>query len=309
MHSLSPYSIRCFDPAKADERPDDRFAILSKVGKHDIFTVLDDFLKEQDEKFKIIESTQQVYRFNNLRSEAKNRCLYGWLEAGTYGTKNDIIDISSGKVDFEKAQKHAEIVKHFFYISIPQDVNEGIALLHSFKNNGVKTIIHDLFRSRVKHVVNLNLQMNPLAYQKAYQNWRNAEAKEIRLIKYDSVSDIADKVKGLGHFENELIMKPPRRSTFGKLKELLTPGSEQFKAIELLAPHCRQVKTIVELNGKKRTFVIGTPAAEQVCQIEIPDDEVINVGGNPEFESLAQWARSIHRELSDSIYGKKRAIA
>src|SRR5690606_22671267 len=99
------------------------------------------------------------------------RIAYGWLELGSYGIRSDIIDVNTGKVDFRKAQNNAEIIRHFSYFFIPVGFNEGLALLHSFRGNGVKTVFLDQFGQYFSTKTQLNLQMNPLSYEKALEQW------------------------------------------------------------------------------------------------------------------------------------------
>ena len=308
MLSIAPYSIRCFNPNGAAENINDRYAILDKVGQFDTYDVFFEFINAQDEKFKIVENTKQVYRFFGFKFDKDKREIAGWFEAGSYGVKNDIIDIVTGNVDFEKTQNNAEIIKHYVRFHIPKGFDEGIALLHNYKGNGIKTLLYELLRSNFSRVTRLNLQMNPLSYKKAFLTWEEASAKEIKLTKFVGMQDLTDQIRRLGHKEQQLIIKPPARGSLGKLKDYFDPKSEEYGVVEFLTPLCYQVKAVVELNGKRRTFTIGRPAEEQICDIVIDEDEVDMIAGNPDPVSLHKWCSTILQEYVELLYPGLRVV-
>ena len=307
MHSLAPYLIRCFSPGISG-KPEDKYAALDKVGSHDTFDILSNFIKSKKSDFHVNDEAKQVYRFDSVNYDSTNRVIYGWFQLGSFGIKSDIINVKTGEVDYEKTQENAEIINHFIYFSIPRGYNEGVALLHMFRGNGIKTVFYDLFREYFNQVTKFNLQMNPLSYDKALAEWENANAKEIRLIKFSALSDIADSIKKLGHDEQMLTLKPPRKGTLGKLKDYMNKDSEQSKAIEFLTPMCSKVKTVVELNGRKRTFSIGHNSSNAICEIEAPDDLELEYG-NPKYDAILNWCSEISTEFSDTLYKNIKATS
>jgi hypothetical protein len=304
MHAIAPYSIRFFDPNSAAKRIEDRYSKLDKVGAYDAFKILEDYFGRLDDKFVIAEDTKQVYRFKGMKVFPVTRQVAGWFEVGSYGVKNDIIDIKTGNVDYKKTQENAEIIRHYVRFFVPAGFNEGIALLHSFKGAGIKTLLHELLRVEFLKVTKLNLQMNPLAYKKAFVSWEQASAKELRLTKFEGMSDLTDQIKKLGHKEQQLIIKPPSRASLGQFKDYLNPNSEEYKVVEYLSPMCAHVKVVVELAGKRRTFTIGRPADEQICEIAIDEEDVDFLAGNPVAKSLHKWCTIVLQDLADALYPK-----
>ncbi|CAN8139913.1 conserved hypothetical protein [uncultured Thiomicrorhabdus sp.] len=300
-HSLSPYLLRSFNPASPAKKIEDKYAILDKVGQHDTYEIFKVFMEANSNDFQILEDKKLVYRFNNMSFDANNRLMYGWFQVGNYGVKTEIIDINTGKVDFNKAQDNAEIINHFIYIKLPQGYNEGMALLHSFRGTGIKTLLHDLLKEPFKNKTTLVLQMNPLAYDKALTEWQDGNAKEIRLTKFVGLTDIADTIKSLGHDEQEYIIKAPRNGFMGKFKNYLDKNSNEYKAVEVLTPLCRTIKTVVELNGKKRVFTIGKNASNSVCEINASEDLQL-VEGVPTLDSIKDWCEEVANEYSSVMY-------
>ena len=96
MHSVSPYMLRCYNRNLSAE---DKYSVLDNVAGHDIFDLLESFIADNSHNFKIIESSKQVYRFDSFTFDKSKRVIRGWLQAGTYGIKTDIINNENGAVD------------------------------------------------------------------------------------------------------------------------------------------------------------------------------------------------------------------
>ncbi|MCG8611860.1 MAG: hypothetical protein MI864_15135, partial [Pseudomonadales bacterium] len=162
-------------------------------------------------------------------------------------------------------------------------------------------LFSEIFSPYFRDTTSLSLQMSPLAYEKAIDAWQEANTKELKVTKYVGLKDIADQIEKLGHDEQELIMKPPRRGTLGPLKSFFDKDSDQSKAVEVLSEFGSQVKTVVELGGKRRTFIVGANAQNSICQIDI-GDEVQFQEGIPVIGSLNEWVKSIIDEYVGVMY-------
>ncbi|KML69005.1 hypothetical protein [Pectobacterium peruviense] len=300
MHALAPYLFRCYNPNAEKEQ---RYSSLSNIKEHDFLDIIDAFIRKYNSGYIIFEETKQVFRFNDITRDEKNREIYGWFESGYYGTKTDIINIETGDVDFEKTKTNAEIIKYYIHFYIPKGVNEGMAFLHTYRGDGIKTLFMKLFADYFKEVTSLVIQMNPLAYDKAIEKWMDAIAKEIKVTKFHGVKDVAEQARKLGHNEQELIIKPPRNSGLGKLRDYFTKNSEQSRLVEVLKGYGEVVKTVVELgDGRKRTFRIGTSVRGAVCEIIFDEEQVLFNDGMPEINSLNKMVDAIIIEYIQLLY-------
>lgn len=140
------------------------------------------------------------------------------------------------------------------------------------------------------------------------KDWEDANAKEIRLIKFNQLDDLADKIKLLGHEEQILILKPRRKGYMAKFKDYLNKDSEQAKVIESLTPFCQTVKTVVELNGRKRTFTIGGNSTNVLSEIDAPEELELE-SGNPKYESIKAWCEEVKEEFTDSLYNGLKDVS
>lgn len=299
MHSASPYILKSFNK-NLPGKPDEKYSNLNQLGQYDLFYLLKSFTEARNTTYTILEETKQVYRFSNLKFDEKERLIYGWLQAGNYGIKSQIIDIETGEVSFEKLKNNADVINHFIYFYIPENEKEAISLFHSYRGTGIKTLFYSLFSEYFQRYTHQNLSMQPLAYEKAMNEWLNASTKEIRLLRYKPKNDIADQIK-FGFDEQILTYKAPRRGTMGRLADYFEKGTDQHNAIVLLSEACEKIKTVVELGGKKRTFSIGKNYSTQLCEIEIPE-EINNKDGNPDFQKVTEWCSSIVEEFKQAVY-------
>lgn len=300
MHALAPYMFRCYNPDAVKEQ---RYSALSNINNHDLLSILNTFIEKYNKEFIISDETKQVFRFNEITVDNNNREIYGWFESGYYGTKTDIINIETGNVDFEKAKNNAEIIRYYVHFYIPRDVNEGMAFLHTYRGDGIKTLFMRLFGEYFREVTRLVIQMNPLAYDKAIDKWMDAVAKEIKVTKFHGITDLAEQAKKLGHNEQELTIKPPRNAGLGKLRDYFTKNTEQAQLVEVLKGYGETVKTVVERDdGRKRTFHIGTSTKGAVCEIIFDEEQVTFIDGMPEINSLNEMVDSIIIEYNKLLY-------
>ncbi|WP_347987273.1 hypothetical protein [Methylomonas sp. AM2-LC] len=305
MHSLLPYSIRCYNPSlTGDSDSKNKYALLDKIGQFDVYNLLKSYI-DSHINFKIVEEHKQVFRFNSVVFNSDKRIIYGWLQVGMYGIKTDIINIDTGEVDFEKAVNNAEVINHFVYFYLPKNLNKGIALLHAHGLHGVKTLFFELFSKYFNQVTKLNLQMNPLSYEKAVNKWMDGNIVEIRLNKFDGWKDRTDALFNGGSNEHSLIIKSIKKgkisNAIGQFKDCLNKNSDTAKAIEVLSSHCSQVKTVVALGKQTRIFTVGNSEAHTMYSIEAPD-ELKLVDGNPEYTAIQEWCEEISTEFFNELF-------
>lgn len=305
MHSISSYCIRCYDREKEVPNTEDKYLSLGYVGKIDTYNVIKDCLIGlKTQAYTLIEESKQIYVVSELEFDDNTRIVKGILESGKYGTKNDIINIETKQIDYQKLQNHAEMVKYYFLFFIPKDQNEGIALLQSFGNLGIKTIIYDIISDKFKNLTNLNLQMNPLAYDKAFNEWKDGIVQEFKLNKFIPPTDLATAVNSYAHgtTTSNLIIKATK-SNFGRLKDYFRRGTKEAELVEVITRECSTVKALVQVGDKKRTFTVNkydTP--RQICKIELNESDVNMVDGNPTYESIDNFCLTLLEEYKDALY-------
>lgn len=280
------------------------YSPLGVIGQFDMYKVFKDFITSKGDKYHVIKDSKQIYAFAFFKFDDVKREFRGVFKVGNYGARTDIVNIETGDVDFERLETNAEVLRHYVRFFIPEKLDEGVALLHNQRNVGIKTLIHDLLREEFSRVTGRVLQMNPLSYEKAFEEWKKATTKEIKLVRFSGMSALEDQINKLGHNEAEhtYVIKASRRKNLGAFVDFLTPGTEQMATVEMLTPLCEQVKTVVEMNGRKRTFRLGANTNNQVCEIDVDEDKVTITAGNPHMKEFDRWCRILLNEFLSVMY-------
>jgi hypothetical protein len=303
MHSLAPYTIRTYD--QQYDRLHNTYPPLDKIlGRLDLYEIFKDCFVQEGVDFHIVEDEKKIYKIVDLHVDDKTRIIKGFLQQGNYGLKSDIINIETGKIDYAKTEKNAELINYYFYLKVPVTYNEGLAFFQVYKNSSAKTLIYNILSKFYREKSGLVLQFKSLSDDKSFDEWKKkAQVREIKLTKFTGCDDKAQRISNLGHKENietALTIKP-KKGYLGLLDSFLTPNTDQFKAVEVWEEECQQVKTVVVLNGKSRTFTVGRNHTTALCEIEAPDYIEVQ-GGLPTPEALNTWFEEVDQEFTRSLY-------
>ena len=287
-----------------EKKVEDSYSPLGTIGQFDMYEVFKSYITGKGQGYHLLQATEQIYSLFSFKFNDAKREIRGIIRAGSYGSRTDIVNIKTGKIDFKRLEENAEVLNHYIRLFVPADLNEGVVLLHNQKNVGVKTLIYELLREEFSRVTGRVLQMNPLSYEKAFEEWKKATTKEIKLIRFSGMNTIEDQIKKLGHDEAEhvYIIKASRKNNLGTLVDYLTPGTEQNATVEILAPLCAEVKTVVEMHGRKRTFRLGGSQSSQVCEIDVDETKVTIIAGNPDMKEFDAWCKILLNEFLSTMY-------
>jgi hypothetical protein len=286
------------------KKVEDSYSPLGSIGQFDMYDIFKSYIKSKGTGYHLVNATEQIYALASFRFDDVKREIRGIVKAGSYGSRTDIVNIKTGQIDFKRLEENAEVLNHYVRFFVPTELNEGVILLHNQKNVGIKTLLYDLLREEFARVTGRVLQMNPLSYEKAFEEWKKATTKEIKLVRFSGMNTIEDQIKKLGHDEAEhtYVIKASRSKSLGTFVDYLTPGTEQNATVEILAPLCAEVKTVVEMHGRKRTFRLGGSQNSQVCEIDVDENKVTIIAGNPEMKEFDAWCKILLNEFLLTIY-------
>lgn len=304
MHSIAPYSIRCFNSQANGQKKEDRNHILNRIGSYDLYELLKDFVQglASDPDYKLDVGKKQAYKADSVVFDDDKRELSFLFKVGDYGMRSDIINIETNRSDFKKGAKNADIMEYYTHFYIPKGVNEGIMFMQNIRSKGKKTLFLNKFLDFFRTKIDRNLIVSPLTYEKAFNEWKNAQSKEIKVTKFVGHSDMQNIYDGLGHVEQEMIVKPHKKGkALGALGDFFEKGTAQHNAVEMLSGFGKKVTTVVELNGKQRTFVVGRSSSSMLCEIELSSDVII-IEGVPVLDSMRNWVREICTEYAETVY-------
>ena len=295
MHSIAPYAIRCFDRTLQVGKHNG-YHDLSNIKSHSLYNLILDFIQSHSNNYSKAENGNQVYRFSNLNQEPED--IYCWIEIGDYGTENDIIDINTGEISFQKTQDNALINKFYFHFYLPRNKTRTLMFVHNYKYGGGKSLFENEFKPFFKDKTDLVLQLFPFAHRKAITAWQDANVKAIKVLGYDRLSDESDAAEALRALTNgnetELLIKAPRNDTLGKLSEFLHRGHQKYQLVQDLSPESSGIKVEVEMNGSYRTFSVYSPRNSGRASYEIELDNDVEIEkGMPEFDSIKKWVKKL----------------
>ncbi|QHD49139.1 hypothetical protein [Vreelandella aquamarina] len=299
MHSVSLYHMRAFNKHK---KYDDgsNYAPLDDVNGKDIVDIFKAFADElTKDDFEVSEEDKTVISFQQPNVSAGGRCIWGVINTGEFGNKGNIQDYRTGKLSYAKKPNDADVKEIFYLLFSPEKKNEAIFVLHNISGNGIKTILDKKFGNRFKAQTKLNLQFNPVAYEKAVEQWLQGQVKEIRAINFTPFSDKTDALPGMGHKQAILVLKPERNRSFGKF--LNFRKGERSEAIEFLETNCKDLKAVVAIDGKERVFRIGGNRQNPVFRLDL-GEEVTVEHGVPDFNEMYEWAVGVVNDICAKVY-------
>lgn len=309
-HSITPYTLRCFNAAYTaeekkifhDRKSSKHYMPTNQLMGNDLFYLLKDFLENNAKENKIIEDKKIMYKVEGLVIDEDKRLIYGYIQKGTWGLPALIQDAQRKRPDYSMSHLQAAMLRHFFYVYLPLEQAEGICLFHSIGINGIKTIFEDEFKQYFQlKLPSSHLQYNPLQYSEIYKEWENAVAKKIIVNKFNKTqSDRADTINNaIGENEQTLVIKIKNPVT--TLINFLLGGNQEKEMIEILENDGSQVKGEFELDGKKRTLRLGKQRSAK-CDILIDSNDVRNEEGVLNHEELLSFCERLTQGIIERIY-------
>ncbi|WP_148265880.1 hypothetical protein [Oceanimonas sp. GK1] len=301
MHAVTAYSIRCHNSdAGRKNKGENSYHYLNKIGGYDLFNLLNSFIGGAKE-YVTIKETKQVYKFEPKISDAKKRIVSGWLEYGHYGIESDIINIRNNETEFEKKTDNADMTKYFYLFWVPANSRDGVALFHTVRSDGTKSVFQKQFRPYLERYTRRSLQLNPLSFDSILQEWANAETKEIVAMRLKTPNDIADIPFLSGDIHTNFTIKPHKNKSLGPFRNLLKPGTPEAKLVEELDEIGDDVKVLLQLGDRQRSFRIGKKSRRGNTEVVVPDTVEL-IGGVPEFNSMYNWTVSVLDDFRTRLY-------
>jgi len=299
--SLAPYFIR----VKEVGGP---YLTLGNFGQQeDLFRILRSFLQALSQNGQLDDNSQKYMEVSDLAFE--DRIIHGILNTGDYGYEADLYDLDAEQVVYQRRSNDAELLPFYFFASIPSDRDEGILLLQRFGQFGIKHVLFEGFRGHMRSAApDFRVEINPLVQthfiRKAIEN---GKLKSLRFIQFGFPSDIANMVRDATHIERdyrmEFIIKAKRNRSLpeqikNRILDFISNRRGLDSIIELNDYRFRYQNIKVEVNqrGRTRTIDLGNFAAMRAYH-DISNEVTIGTNGHPEFNSINQIAKEIHRDL------------
>lgn len=304
MHGLELYSMRIYDPNLAGPR-EEKYCSLDAVRGHDLLDVMRRALEnnlgelrsireemlEANPAADVSKMPKRVFKCGRVTQQG--RVLYGVIQVGEYGTRNDIVERLTGDVRGVIGVDDSVLRDHFFYVEIRPGRRSALMILLSISGKGVKGVMEDISKPEIHlKTGGLACQIRPVTHAQVAQEWLdNAQVKEVRVSQFangEPYGDIADR---LGDTYSEVVVKPRRRNTrLGSLGDV----SRTLVDINLAA---QSVKMQVEFNGRTRVLRLGNDEIISSIEVYEEDGEVEFQDGNPLEHSLLNYCQGIAEDF------------
>jgi|GEM_PF-1263675 len=277
---------------------------LPLEGRHlngSISEFLDNFIFEHTNNIVKNNDTERRWYFEPINVDNDNKKT-GYIHYGTFGFESNFVDIESNTHNYSRKITDVEEIPLFYEFWCPKDVNFGLAAFQSFQ--GRSCITHVLTEAKKqfenkneKYVMNFHkLQIND-ANNSAYQL---APVRQLRLIKRNTSSDLADKYCNVGSKNSvniEISISARRKGSLGIFKEMLSSlpnGAESVITHEGI--EYPEAIAEIRVGGKTRQVgIFGINADAGV--IDITDTIKRGRNGHPTFESLKNETREILQDF------------
>lgn len=297
-HAVSLYTVRCHKP---DSTKNDQYHTLNAIGSVDLFEVTKGFVEKNTSSFVLVENDKKIFKFDSPTFDQGNRVIFGWLRVGSYGSRAELIDVGTNKVEFKRGERHADVMDHYFRLHLPSST-VGLCMTHAHGGRSMKTLLSDLLDKALKEKVERSLQIRPLGYAQAFSAWQQAKIKELKVLQYKPPTDVADLLSSANVKQISMTIKPARKKFFGRFSELDNASSEPAKLVEVLSPLGSIVKADVQLGKKKRRFVVGNSNEDRVCEVEI-ESGVIQDEVMPTLSEINVWCDTLAAEVNTKLNG------
>lgn len=315
--SLSSYTLR------VKEKSTEKYVLLGEINQEDdaleIFhSFLDYFLAntaDEDGSKKLFRISQyQPMRSIEIRS-TEYRLISGIVKTGSYGYESDIVNKNGNTVTHHRTSEEAELLPFYFLVAIPRNKDEGIVILQSFKQYGIKKIFTESFDNYFRSERSeYKIEINDLIPEKLLdQLLERGSVTKLRYISFKQPVDLADAADTEDHNEDsnlkaELILSEKKGIISGvidSIKNQLPYKKGQNddplkKLIEITSFEYDTVKIEVRINGKYRNIDLCDLGNIRPT-LNITDAVMFLNSGHPEFASIDQIAIDLFKELANGL--------
>ena len=316
--SLSSYTLRALDNSTEE------YVGLTEINEdEDMLDILKSFLvfyqdhiSDEDEIQKIFQISEYGHRKDIEIGSVNYRMISGIVKTGSYGYESEIFNKVQNTVSYRRKKEDAELLPFYFLVGIPSNKNEGIVILQSFMQFGIKKVFEDTFGKYFKSKNSeYNIEINNLVPEELLQKLlTRGTVTTINYIRFEQPVDLADAADKEDHEENkvqtEIVISKNNDLLSGMIQALNDKlpykkgmNDDPLKnLIEITSPNFEydDIKIKVRLNKKYRTIDLYNFNNLRPT-IDISDDVKTLSSGHPEFDSINQIAIDLFKDLATNL--------
>lgn len=211
------------------------------------------------------------------------------VKSGAYGEESEIIDASTGELDFTKTLNHAEVMPFNFAVYAFPGKENGILILQSYGVYGITVLVRRLLEGIIKREIDkdTNLVLTNIAPGEYFRRlFEKGRLKAVRLFQYKPKKDKAN-LLSLQPFDSEYVEEVyhnPQRLNPNSITRIIEGFLRRSKVNDLMGIEGQ------EYDNVKLEFKIGSSSKivnyEGFSNLVISEDVTKQTspnGGHPEF--------------------------
>jgi hypothetical protein len=235
----------------------------------------------------------------------------GYIHYGTFGFESDFVNSKTKKKQYRRKVDDVEEIPLFYEIWRPVDADYAFAAFQSFAGRSCVTLvtkaIEDAFRNANE---GSSLKFKKLVPTDGTSGvFADAPVKQLRFIKRNASSDIADRY--IGESDNpidmELLLKARRKQSLGKFGEISRTLNKITKAgvIEYDGVQFGEAIANIRVGGRYRPVgIFGISSDAGV--IDVTADVKRGADGHPIFTSIEKQSEAILGDFNRTVGGRRR---
>lgn len=250
-----------------------------------------------------IKERERSVGLKTLKEEAPY--LYGTLQAGDYGYASDILDTTTGNVNYKKKKTDTDPTPFHFEFCLPDHSKKGLMLIQKFGTLGIRTDLTHIIEERFKqHYPDFMLEINPAVPADIVNQYlKKGNIEEISFIKHSIPADKADWYAGRKTEQpGELILtvKPEKPGFFTKkvsgIVEIVKRTKKPSEVFSMPDFEYDSIKAQIEVNGRTRTIDLNNWQRLK-SSFDVTSEIQRGLDGFPKESSVQNVSRQIMNDL------------
>jgi len=242
---------------------------------------------------------QQAMAVSKL--DKQSRILTGIIETGDYGRESNIINVGTKKTVYRRKMEDAEMWPFYFFIEIPEGIEDGLLILQRTAHYGIRKVLHWVLDTAfTEKYPDFQLRLSSLADQDQMEKYIKGRVQEITFVRKTISPDIEENYDR-GHQEVhgsvELVIRARRGSAL-PMNSWLSKIFKSRKPVGIFALDNTEkfayenVKAKVKLGRSSRIINAANPMRLRPYY-EVTDAVIMGKDGHPKYDSIDAQAREL----------------
>lgn len=313
--TLSSHSIQI---RRTNSKNKDDIEILDRIGLVEgadinLFRLFDDYFtkiyntdKIEEQYHRVKGNSKKIWKLQYLSVSSENGDISGIIGVGEGGLREDIVNLTTLHVDYQKQPNQAGLRNYYFLIHIPPKSKTGFILLQRFKNQGIQSIFGDISReimttSLPRYQLLFDNIFSKEYFQRIRKQWFPKEVRVIQKITAPPSGDIAD------FGEEDFIDKTTVSTTTVEHVLKIKYGGRTREAVETIFKYAINLKQIpnnvlsnIGISGNYERY--NLVVREKSPHENVKDRErTIKLGNIDETEYEIEKMMLPYRDITDSV--------